>query len=84
MRSPLPHRSRRQAPPARPRRRREADEARARPAVPDLPAQRPEGRVRDAGGPQDRALYACSCGASFQAPVSASVCCPRCAAAQAW
>lgn len=32
----------------------------------------------------DRALYACACGAGFQADVSASVQCPGCGAEQAW
>lgn len=43
-----------------------------------------EVRVRAAGGPEDRALYECECGSHFMAPVSASVRCPRCGAAQAW
>jgi hypothetical protein len=33
---------------------------------------------------QDRALYACACGAGFQADVSVSVQCPGCGAEQAW
>jgi predicted Zn-ribbon and HTH transcriptional regulator len=41
-------------------------------------------RERDAGGPQDRACYACACGFVFQAQVSASVDCPHCGGAQAW
>ncbi len=40
--------------------------------------------ARRAGGPEDRALYACSCGHAFKAPVSTSVGCPRCGARQAW
>ncbi len=43
-----------------------------------------EVRARAAGGPEDRALYGCECGSHFTAPVSASVRCPRCGAAQAW
>lgn len=41
-------------------------------------------RVRDAGGPLDRACYTCGCGLWFQAPVSTSVTCPHCGAGQAW
>ena len=40
--------------------------------------------ARRAGGPQDRALYECGCGASFTAAVSTSVGCPRCGCDQAW
>lgn len=45
------------------------------------PAER---RMRDAGGPNDRACYSCSCGFVFIAPVSTSVHCPHCEAEQAW
>lgn len=54
------------------------------------PAPRPEPlhseerRLRDAGGPHDRACYSCDCGYLFEAPVSASVRCPNCQAEQAW
>ncbi|HLH64721.1 MAG TPA: hypothetical protein VKV27_03400 [Solirubrobacteraceae bacterium] len=41
-------------------------------------------RERAAGAPQDMASYSCQCGLVFQAPVSTSVSCPRCGAAQAW
>ena len=41
-------------------------------------------RSRCAGGPQDRALYRCDCGAAFRAPVSASVACPVCGGEQSW
>ncbi len=41
-------------------------------------------RVRDAGGPVDRASYSCCCGYVFAAPVSTSVSCPVCGTAQAW
>lgn len=44
----------------------------------------PENREKRTGGPQDRALYGCGCGAAFQAPVSASVRCPHCGESQAW
>jgi hypothetical protein len=47
-------------------------------------AGRDERRVREAGGPADRALYGCHCGCAFHAPVTASVACPRCGDAQAW
>jgi hypothetical protein len=45
------------------------------------PAER---RMRDAGGPDDRACYSCGCGFLFEAPVSTSVRCPHCDALQAW
>jgi len=41
-------------------------------------------RARQAGGPQDRALYVCGCGYLFHAQVTASTPCPRCGADQAW
>jgi hypothetical protein len=41
-------------------------------------------RARHSGGPQDQALYACACGCSFAADVSASVRCPRCNELLAW
>lgn len=44
----------------------------------------PEARVRDAGGPEDRAQYTCSCGLVFTAEVSTSVACPHCGGEQAW
>lgn len=45
------------------------------------PAER---RMRDAGGPDDRACYSCGCGFLFEAPVSTSVHCPHCGTVQAW
>ena len=51
-----------------------------RPA-PMHPAER---RMRDAGGPDDRACYTCGCGFVFVAPVSTSVACPHCDVEQAW
>ena len=54
---------------------------RATPARPvDIAAQ----RVRDAGGPIDRASYSCECGLLFEAWVSTTVKCPHCGAGQAW
>jgi predicted Zn-ribbon and HTH transcriptional regulator len=41
-------------------------------------------RVREAGGPLDRASYVCLCGFAFAAAVSTSVRCPHCGAEQAW
>ena len=41
-------------------------------------------RVREAGGPIDRASYSCACGYVFSASVSTSVSCPHCGAEQAW
>lgn len=42
------------------------------------------GRAREAGGPQDRALYVCGCGYLFHAQVTASTPCPRCGVDQSW
>ena len=53
------------------------------PPLPE-PVGRHERRMRDEGGPDDRAVYTCSCGYLFEAPVSASVACPRCGGEQAW
>jgi hypothetical protein len=55
-----------------------ASSASRRPSDPD--AQ----RVRDAGGPIDKAAYTCECGYAFEAPVSTTVHCPHCGAGQAW
>jgi hypothetical protein len=44
----------------------------------------PEQRHRQAGGPQDRALYTCGCGMQFTADVTTSVGCPHCGTSQAW
>jgi hypothetical protein len=41
-------------------------------------------RVREAGGPIDRASYACGCGYLFSASVSTTVACPHCGSNQAW
>ncbi len=41
-------------------------------------------RAKRSGGPEDRALYSCSCGHSFKAEVSTSVGCPSCGTGQAW
>jgi hypothetical protein len=41
-------------------------------------------RVREAGGPVDRASYMCACGYLFSAAVSTTVACPHCGADQAW
>jgi hypothetical protein len=49
-------------------------------ASPDPVAQ----RVREAGGPTDRASYACQCGYLFAAAVTTTVQCPHCGIAQAW
>lgn len=62
----------------------------AAPAAPAAPAVAPaadlvdERRLREAGGPDDRAQYACTCGYVFHADVSTSVACPHCGAGQAW
>lgn len=59
-----------------PRRRSDASES-ARKVNPTASAKR-------AGGPQDNALYTCSCGCAFTAAVSTSVGCPHCGTSQAW
>jgi predicted RNA-binding Zn-ribbon protein involved in translation (DUF1610 family) len=41
-------------------------------------------RRREAGPPQDQALYSCECGLVFAAQVSTSVDCPHCGSVQAW
>jgi hypothetical protein len=41
-------------------------------------------RTKRSGGPEDRALYSCSCGYAFKAEVSTSVGCPHCGTTQAW
>jgi hypothetical protein len=41
-------------------------------------------RAKRSGGPEDRALYNCSCGYAFKADVSTSVGCPHCGTSQAW
>jgi hypothetical protein len=41
-------------------------------------------RAKRSGGPEDLALYSCSCGYAFKAQVSTSVGCPHCGTSQAW
>jgi hypothetical protein len=41
-------------------------------------------RAREAGGPDDRASYSCTCGYVFDAAVSTDVRCPHCGSTQAW
>ncbi len=41
-------------------------------------------RRREAGAPQDQAVYSCGCGFVFEAQVSTSVDCPHCGGQQAW
>jgi hypothetical protein len=62
-----------------------------RPHVPPAPAQpepetdlTDERRARESGGPDDRAMYTCSCGYVFEADVTTSVTCPHCGSGQAW
>ena len=43
-----------------------------------------ERRMRESGGPDDRAMYTCSCGYVFEADVTTSVTCPHCGSGQAW
>lgn len=49
-----------------------------------LPCDPAVQRVREAGGPLDRASYSCECGFVFVAPVSTTVKCPHCHTGQAW
>ncbi|MBI5105712.1 MAG: zinc ribbon domain-containing protein [Solirubrobacterales bacterium] len=62
----------------------------APPAPPAVEEADPDGhlqaerRMREAGGPEDTALYRCSCGYAFEADVSTSVACPHCGTGQAW
>ncbi len=53
-------------------------------AVSVRPAVAATAREREAAGPEDRALYRCPCGYTFEADVSASVGCPHCGTDQAW
>jgi hypothetical protein len=41
-------------------------------------------KVRQSGGPIDRAAYGCACGFRFSASVSTTVSCPKCGAGQSW
>ena len=70
------------------RRHKPAARRRVHVAPPPEPGPEPmhpvERRMRDAGGPEDRAYYPCACGFVFVAAVSTSVQCPRCARGQAW
>jgi hypothetical protein len=73
MRSRL-HRHRAERRPSRARR------AALAPARVDVAAH----KVREAGGPIDKASYVCLCGYAFAAAVSTSVACPHCGEPQAW
>jgi hypothetical protein len=66
------------------KRRRSSRREHAPSGAPRRPADPAVQRVRRAGGPVDRALYSCICGHTFLAPVSTTVRCPHCSAAQAW
>jgi hypothetical protein len=73
-----------------PPRTRHVDARTAERAAPDrrseerLAADRREQLVRESGGPQDTAIYACGCGYQFSASVEVTVICPNCGAEQAW
>ncbi len=58
--------------------------ARVATPAPPRPSDLAVKRVREAGGPVDRASYSCQCGYLFTAPVSTSVRCPHCHTGQAW
>jgi hypothetical protein len=55
-----------------------------RPDQPRLSVLQLLARAKRSGGPEDRALYSCSCGHAFKAEVSTSVGCPSCGSGQAW
>ena len=63
-----------------------APPARVAPGTPPPPDDdlADERRLRESGGPDDRAMYTCSCGYVFQADVTTSVTCPHCGTGQAW
>ena len=52
--------------------------------VATAPSSAARKRRREAGAPQDEAVYSCSCGYVFEAQVSTSVGCPHCGGTQAW
>jgi hypothetical protein len=62
------------------RRRREGQSMRSAPVSAGTAAR----RRREAGAPQDQAMYSCACGFVFEAQVSTSVGCPHCGDSQAW
>jgi hypothetical protein len=66
------------------RRRRATGRSEPAPAPPDEPDLFDERRARESGGPEDHAMYTCTCGYVFEADVSTSVACPHCGANQAW
>jgi len=66
------------------RSRRRFSPAPRQPAHSRLAADPAVSRARLAGGPLDRASYACHCGYVFTAPVSTTVTCPHCGAGQPW
>jgi hypothetical protein len=69
-------------PTSRPRRPRAAH---ARPEPAPRPASvHAQARAKRSGGPEDLALYTCSCGYVFKAEVTTSVGCPECGVSQAW
>lgn len=68
--------------PRAPKRLRDRHDRRAGDATPA--PRSPEQRARAAGGPEDRALYTCVCGAAFRADVAVDVPCPACGALQSW
>jgi hypothetical protein len=68
-------------PPPEPPAGRPQDRGQGRPERSSDPATQ---RIREAGGPIDRAFYSCGCGYVFVAEVSTTVKCPYCHAGQAW
>jgi hypothetical protein len=80
----MPLRARTRTRPRRDANPRRPHAARAVVSPPERTAGFAEERWRSEGGPRDKALYVCECGAHFEASVSASVGCPRCGASQSW
>jgi hypothetical protein len=66
------------------RRRQRTERTEPSPPAPEELDLSDERRARESGGPEDRAMYTCTCGYVFEARVSTSVACPHCGAGQAW
>ena len=68
--------------------RRPSRPSRSAPRTPPAAAPAPDpletSAARRGGGPEDRALYSCTCGFAFKAAVTTSVGCPHCGTEQAW
>jgi hypothetical protein len=68
-----------------PKRRAYKRPARPPAGAPQPAPEPPETRdARRGGGPQDEALYSCTCGYAFHAAVTTAISCPHCGTEQAW